>query len=491
MTIFLCAISVSLIFLSWHHFLDDAFIHLRYAENLIKYGFFSYNGTQSDFGTSSPGYTIILSITHSFIGSSMSPKFVSVFFYAALYVYVAYLVLVTPRTSIASLLLLCGLSSPSAVRWLTDGMETSLVAFLSAMTAVSINRFVIFPIFSRAFCCATLLAIAPLFRIEYSAIWLFATLIGVYLFHRRRTSIRSIAVIIFSIIIPLSGLYLVFGSVLPDTAVAKSNPGSFDNSLDTVWVMARDTVWVMARSHAASPLFFIFTLGAFFIGLAVLIDHSRKEYPGYRQLVAVEALLLSAMFIGFVSLITYRQQAIQGYRYFIWIEIFIAVYVVSALAYRRSINKNQPDRCLAFPITIRLILFFSLIALFIIEAYLFYPVWQGRSDTFRAMQHIDRQVYTDKTCAAYDIGFFGYFYNCRLIDMNGLVNGRKQAALSHSERLRLLSHQNVTLLFVNDRQISKLSDHVYPQLSHWAKIAEFAFPNVGGDPDIHYVLIRK
>ena len=50
------------LFITKNHFLDDTFIHLKIAKNILEKGIYSFNGIESDFSTSSPLYTTILSL---------------------------------------------------------------------------------------------------------------------------------------------------------------------------------------------------------------------------------------------------------------------------------------------------------------------------------------------------------------------------------------------------------------------------------------------
>lgn len=52
--------------LSWPAMQDDAFIHLRYAANLLQHHMISYDGVHPDYGTSSLLYVWLLAGLRSF-----------------------------------------------------------------------------------------------------------------------------------------------------------------------------------------------------------------------------------------------------------------------------------------------------------------------------------------------------------------------------------------------------------------------------------------
>ena len=58
--------------LSWPAMQDDAFIHLRYAVNLLRYHIISYDGVHPDYGTSSLLYVWLLAALRAFFHSQGS-----------------------------------------------------------------------------------------------------------------------------------------------------------------------------------------------------------------------------------------------------------------------------------------------------------------------------------------------------------------------------------------------------------------------------------
>ena len=121
------------------HMLDDALIHLRLAELFLQHGFFTTDGSAHDFGTSSPVFVLLAAAVHGLVETDFTTKFLSIVFYVALVGGLA-----RPRPARAGgparaawLAVAVLAMSPIGVRWLTDGMETSLVAGLALLLGLA------------------------------------------------------------------------------------------------------------------------------------------------------------------------------------------------------------------------------------------------------------------------------------------------------------------------------------------------------------------
>jgi hypothetical protein len=116
------------IWVARYYYLDDALIHLRYADMLRENGFLTFDGVHPSYGTSSILYVALLTAAGGIVHSLFLPKVLSVTGYVAL-------LGLTLRGALKAggiarnlwFLLLIVLASLMAVRWFTDGMETSLV----------------------------------------------------------------------------------------------------------------------------------------------------------------------------------------------------------------------------------------------------------------------------------------------------------------------------------------------------------------------------
>src|SRR5882757_8237910 len=128
-----------ILYVARYAMLDDALIHLRYADFLHRVHFITYDGVKASFGTSSLLYVGLLALLRSLTTSPLLPKFVSVVFYCgSLFLLISVFKKMRSRSSgrfvVVSLLFL--VLSTMGIRWLTDGMETSLVVVVVLTLAI-------------------------------------------------------------------------------------------------------------------------------------------------------------------------------------------------------------------------------------------------------------------------------------------------------------------------------------------------------------------
>ena len=186
------------IFITRNHFLDDTFIHLKIARNIIEQGIFSFNGIERDFSTSSPLYTTVLSFGLRIWDSPYLAKILNIIIYFFIYSLISLFLLKTKNlNSLILSISLVGISSPLGVRWLTDGMESSLVMFFSIIISYilySINKFKaieykkIFFLITYFFC-----SLSILLRIEFAFIivWYISTCIISRAFSKAKFSLSN------------------------------------------------------------------------------------------------------------------------------------------------------------------------------------------------------------------------------------------------------------------------------------------------------------
>ncbi len=78
------------IVLSWPYTLDDALIHLRYADHLLHEHRITYDGVHASFGTSSLLYVSLLAALRVLSTSPLLPRVVSSIVYVAFFVLLAF-----------------------------------------------------------------------------------------------------------------------------------------------------------------------------------------------------------------------------------------------------------------------------------------------------------------------------------------------------------------------------------------------------------------
>lgn len=474
----LLAAAFGQVFWTRNHFLDDAFIHLRIAEQVRDSGFFSFNGTAPDFSTSSILYTSLLGILSKLHSSPWLPKFANVVVYLTTIGVLMRLMRDARNHSERSVVIafLATVMSPFAVRWLTDGMETSLVALDAILLAKFLSfqgrslRRRLFAVFLVSLASVLLrvemgfiLAIAVVGKLSDGLIWAEPSKIS---FPARMRESLPFAL---GGALGLSVIFWVFGHVLPDTSLAKQGAGSID-LIGTLRTAIQ--VHVAASSFGAGLLVLLFV--SFTLAL-YRADSNRLMY----------VLVTNSAFPVFLLLVVVRKQALQGVRYFVFIEFFlITLNLLTIRAAGVWLTPFQPSLRRA-----RVIVYAGVALWFLFDLRVLGQVYSGRSETFLKFVKGDFKSLSGRTGVAWDVGMIGYFSQAAIIDPNGLVNGRDWARLSSMKRLQLIGEQKIDFAFVNDSQRGTLARVL--DLSQFASMAEFAFPNAGGNRDIHYLLARQ
>ena len=508
--VFLPLLSVWLalsIFLAWGAVQDDSFIHLRYAANLAQHHFITYDGVHRNYGVSSLLYVSILGVLRRLTASPDLAHAVSSFLHVALVVALAAGLLrrVASASALVSglgLLLLVLLCTPSAVRWMDDGMETGMTIGMTCLLAWLIHarhedslREAASSLFFVGLL-AMLAFFAVLLRVELLQLCLFGTLIfladslpkaqlrddaaanfegGVCSLHSRGISAKEVSARMVHIL-PLAvggalAVLVILGVMhapLPDTALAKMHGlGHWPNVL-------RDTASTLAGAMsfgAGILLFWMVTLGV------LLSRAGGLETP---------TVLANALFPVLLAVSVIRGQEIQGVRYFAWTFFFSIIWNILELAdlpvpaLARS-GERVRERMLVF-------VFAGLLVVELpFEAVAMRRVLTQRAATLTAfeLQHLEHL--REMRGVASDIGFIGYFTGAKLCDLAGLVNGRAAAQLSSAQRTEACAAGDPDFLFVNASQFEALN--LYRDFSQWQVCGRYDFTNVS-TLDSHFLIVR-
>jgi hypothetical protein len=421
--------------------LDDALIHLRYAQVLHDRHFLSFDGIHPSYGASSLLYVGLLAVLRSLTQAPLLPKIVSFLGYAGL-LGVTYSIFRVNRFALA---LLLALVSPFAVRWLTDGMETSLAALLSMLFAALLYRK------ASPAAVGSIALVMSLLRIDETLLVAF----GVLLLIEQRDWLRAGALCVGS------GLSLIFiqllmGHLLPDTAVAKVGL-TFGGVLHDV-----------AHEILATVSFGIGVV-AIWIASAVLAWGVRKRLT----------IIANLPFPLLVFLAAVRGQQIHGIRYMLWALLFSIVW---------NLLQSSP----ALQLRTVFLYAFAAVMIFawIFELPILLRVDRGRSQNLKVMEeaHLD-QLHGEGMAG--DVGFIGYFSRASICDLNGLVNGRVAAAMTENQRAAGCSADKPAFLFLSDMQIGYF-DLFYSLQSKTAffNCGSVNFTNVNST-DRHWLLVRR
>ena len=462
--------------------LDDALIHLHYADLLHRLHFITFDGICPSFGTSSLLYVSLLALLRGFISTPLLPKIVSDLSYLALIGFVVTLLMRHTRHPLSQLLLgellLC-LITPMGIRWLTDGMETSLTNLLIVTLAVitkkeqetytpSVIRYVLLVIFGSAL---------VYLRIELALIIALSCLSILVIKHSAGKSGAAALIeaspLSVGAVLALLSIRIALGNFLPDTALAKSGHWSLTPAI------------VVAQVLASSVLLGCGLASCWALSVLATVRRVRQS-PQQRTARTLAVILENIAIFLVVALSCLRGQNIQGVRYVIWPLIFAIVANAlqlardeSAASVKRSIDGVQQALARAF-----VVIFLCALPL---DWRFAAAAMRGRTQTFLQMRaaNLD-QLFQDKTIIASDVGFITYFTNARTCDLAGLVNGRTMATMKLEERAAYCAQQSPSMLFLTAGQIH-LAEH-YMNLRDWSICGIYDFTNVHSN-DRHYLIV--
>ncbi|QHS50756.1 hypothetical protein [Edaphobacter sp. 12200R-103] len=478
-----------IVWLAWACFttryamLDDALIHLRYAEFLRSTHLITYDGVHPDYGTSSLLYVSLLAFLRGLTTSPLLPKIVSICAYFGL---LASLWSISCRlkTSVwakrLSVALLIGFLTPMAIRWLTDGMETSLTLLLITWVAILSHKI------ARAqttsawgwFALPVVGAALVLMRIE---LVMLACLVGLLLCgpqilfssaSRGQAVGRALALLTGTVIV-MAVITLRFGHLLPDTALAKSGRPSI--------------VPIFGVIHVTISSFML-GIGTTIIAIASAVIVLRKmTQRGVSKDRFFSWAIANASYWIILVLACVRGQAIQGIRYILWPLVFSSVWNILEL---EELEREYPAPAPASRSITAFTYAYVLLAILIIpmDAWYGFHAMMGRSKTFLQMRNSGLASLRGETIVAGDVGFISYFSQGNICDVDGLVNGRAVAALPPDLRYQRCAEAKPKALFLTSNQLRSLSSHL--SLDDWSQCAVIDFQNVNSH-DRHYLMLKK
>lgn len=472
-------------YLSWAAIQDDALIHLRYADNLFLHHFITYDGTHPDYGASSLLYVGLLALLRGLTTSPNLPRAVSSLVHGLLFCGLGYAFTLRLPTEarvarLAGLVLLILLVTPSAVRWLDDGMETGAVVSVVSLLACMVHgratgdednlelrteRWL--PLSFIAF-------LAVLLRTELALVCGFGfVLIAFKKSTRRNSSPSSLSLVrglplLFGVALALATIVATMHVLLPDTAIAKSH------GLSHWFNPLHDAVITLGGAFSFGGGMLVFWL----LTLLLVVVQSRR--------LSMSTVLANAPFPVVLVLASLRGQEIQGVRYFAWTFFFSIMWNILELARISEVGSHSTDKGKRSPLLLGAFLILVTIAM-PFESRAMYRVLTRRSETMRTFegQHLD--VLRARRGVASDIGYIGYFSGAQLCDLAGLVNGRASAQLSSAERNLACVQTDPDFLFVNLSQLGPLER--LADFSAWRVCGRYDFTNVR-TLDSHYLLVR-
>lgn len=451
---------------SRYHMLDDALIHLRMAELLLQHGFVTTDGQAVTFGTSSPLFLLIAAALHAAIDSDFTTKIISVVVYLGFVVLLARLVwrsTVLERASWTALLVLA--ASPMGIRWLTDGMETSLAAIIALALGIAAIR-ARADTTHEALWLAAFAAAAVGTRVEMILMVALASATMGVRGERLAASAAAAG--------GLAGLLLLwasFGTILPDPALAKAAGVA----------MPAASLTGIATSFAGSMAFGVGLLALWLLGL--IANLQGRVAPRLAVLLPNLALAL------FWCAIAARGQYVQGIRHVLPPLLFMVAAnaaLIGVVDPRGLVARLLPSTGWRMPLT------YAAAAIagfaFMSELAKFEAIVTNRSAAFLSLRSLELGALEGTNGIAWDVGHLMYFTKAQVCDVSGLVNGREAARAPESQRLESCLKRDVEFVFVTPENAAELIEKSGSRFADWPVCGQYLFQNVSTTAP-HYLAV--
>ena len=203
---------------------------------------------------------------------------------------------------------------------------------------------------------------------------------------------------------------LYFGSLLPDTAIAKTGAASLSIGFAGFQVIASSFM-------LGTGTLLLWLLSAALAGRAYRISRTSN----LRGTAAWICIVVNAYFPLVLALACLRGQRIEGVRHVLWTIEFPLAWNILQLTRRDELDPDlpllseQPVRRAVYALAIFLTLLLP------VDWTFAQRVMSQRAHTFLKMRDGGLGEFEGKVVAAGDIGFFGYFSGGEVCDLDGLV----------------------------------------------------------------------
>jgi hypothetical protein len=424
--------------------LDDALIHVRNAESAL------HSGVPTSFADSSPLFLLLTTAGLALGGSFYVTKILSLAAFGAL---VALLVAATwrerhPPAQAIIVALLVLVLSPFGVKWLTDGMETSLAVLMALMLAHTLDSERHRPVGTG------LIALScVLLRPELVAL-VAVTAAGQVL----RSNRRSATAAALGGVAALAVLYGVFGHLWSDAAVAKERYG----------YSLAEFLELLADVAAGAGLLGV-GLALAWLGLVAITIRAWRDDP---------ALVLGEVSFPLVlAAIALRGEAVEGIRPLL---PFLAFSLACGVA---LVRRRLPAR----PVHARVLLPLAVVALgaWTVDVFAFHRIVSVQARSMEAMRTRDWSGLQGHTGVAWDVGYLAWFTKAPVCDAQGLIDGRAFAQLSLPERLRQCA-KVADFAFVDPARFRILTTAL--DMSGWRVCDRFDFAHRRGPVNVYLIV---
>ena len=439
----IAALSIWLIMWLWttrNYQLDDSFITLCYARNVLENGHFGFNSMQTSFGASSPLYSLLVAILYRPL-DLFATKTLSVASYLLLVGLTVCLAVRAKRDDIARLfwLLTLVLSAPIGIRWLTDGMETAGAALMGiALGYVGVSVTTRPTTVARYLGLVVVGAVATLLRPEFAATIAAASVAMVLL---RLARARKLGTVPFADAIGfavreshltlgcLFALLVVgnlFGHLEPDTAIAKAVAEERLSAYE---------ITNFARQFIVSGFFGLGLVTVWLVTFwSIIWKPSDTIWPHALVNLVFPALALLAIARGQVIAV----------RYFVPILMFAISWNLGLLVLTGT-RVRAPNRFLSRPVLGAFVIL--LIVEFAFEGFLFHRLAKQNSDVVAEMRSQNLAELAGQQGSATEVGYIGYFTHGQICDVAGLINGHDFASLDSERRAKICASRKPQFTF--------------------------------------------
>jgi hypothetical protein len=438
------------VFVARRFLLDDALIHVRWADLLLRAGFPTADGVTRSFADSSPLYLLLTAAGLALGGSFYVTKIISLVAFGTL---VALLVISAwrerhPQAQAVIVALLVLVLSPFGVKWLTDGMETGLAVLLALMLAATLDGERHRPVGA-----GVVALLCVLLRPELVAL-VAVTVVG----HVVRANRRLAMATALGGLAAVAVLYGVFGTLWSDAAVAKLRYG----------YSLAEFLELLAGVAAGAGLLGV-GLALAWLGLVAVTIRAWRAEP---------ALLLGELsLLPVLVAIAVRGEAVEGIRPLL---PFLAFSLACGVALvRRSVPPSPIRARVLVPLTA------VAIGVWTIDAFAFHRIVSVQARSMEAMRTRDWSALHGHTGVAWDVGYLAWFTRAPVCDAQGLIDGRAFAQLSLPERLRRCATV-ADFAFVDPARFHILTRAL--DMSGWRVCDRFDFAHRRGPVNVYLIV---
>ncbi|MDI6778847.1 MAG: hypothetical protein QME25_01430, partial [Bacteroidota bacterium] len=385
---------------------DDTYIYLQFAKNITSGNGFAFNAGELTYGTTSPLWTLVISLGGYFgLDFLLTAKIIDIVAACcAIVVFFLLAVEILKHHIVALLATLAFSLNAWFVRWSATGMETSIAVLLTLLV-------ILYSLKKDYLVAIIFVALLNLIRPET---FLLTILVFVNIFintidKKRATKIIGVGFLLFGVVLLpwLVFAYLNFGTIIPNTAMAKAGLGF---KLDDFQWTFTDLFKTLLITEALT--FFIVIIGFIFL----LLDSFKS-----RDWLRVNILPISWAF-GLILLYLLTQANIIS-RYLL---LIIPVFIIYSFWFTIFIlNKFKLERFI-FSVLFLLTTLIMLQNQFLFHKYVKTNInsfTDGMRECFIPIGNWLREnTPEDATVFIPDVGAVGYYSQRRICDAAGLVS---------------------------------------------------------------------